>query len=93
MDFWTELVKIVVSNGIFAMLFVFLFFYQLKDSAKREESYRQTIESLTDHLYVLEQVRDEIRELKSLVSGGEDEEKNKILWFLDGTCGCCGCTY
>lgn len=74
MDFWTELVKIVVSNGIFAMLFVFLFFYQLKDSAKREESYRQTIESLTDHLYVLEQVRDEIRELKSLVSGGEDEE-------------------
>ncbi len=74
MDFWTELVKIIVSNGIFAMLFVFLFFYQLKDSAKREESYRQTIESLTDHLYVLEQVRDEIRELKSLVTGGEDEE-------------------
>lgn len=74
MDFWTELVKIIVSNGIFAMLFVFLFFYQLKDSAKREESYRQTIESLTDHLDVLEQVRDELRELKSLVSGGEDEE-------------------
>lgn len=74
MDFWTELVKIIVSNGIFAMLFVFLFFYQLKDSAKREESYKQTIESLTDHLDVLEQVRDEIRELKSLVSGGEDEE-------------------
>lgn len=74
MDFWTELVKIIVSNGIFAMLFVFLFFYQLKDSAKREESYRQTIESLTDHLDVLEQVRNEIRELKSLVSGGEDEE-------------------
>ena len=74
MDFWTELVKIIVSNGIFAMLFVFLFFYQLKDSAKREESYRQTIESLTDHLDVLEQVRDEIRELKSLISGGEDEE-------------------
>lgn len=74
MDFWTELVKIIVSNGIFAMLFVFLFFYQLKDSAKREESYRQTIESLTDHLDVLEQVRDELRELKSLVTGGEDEE-------------------
>lgn len=74
MDFWAELVKIIVSNGIFAMLFVFLFFYQLKDSAKREESYRQTIESLTDHLDVLEQVRDEIRELKSLVTGGEDEE-------------------
>ena len=36
MDFWTELVKIIVSNGIFAMLFVFLFFYQLKDSAKIE---------------------------------------------------------
>lgn len=74
MDFWTELVKIIVSNGIFAMLFVFLFFYQLKDSAKREESYKQTIESLTDHLDVLEQVRDEIRELKSLITGGEDEE-------------------
>ncbi len=74
MNFWAELVKIIVSNGIFAMLFVFLFFYQLKDSAKREESYKQTIESLTDHLDVLEQVRNEIRELKSLVTGGEDEE-------------------
>ena len=64
MNFWAELVKIIV----------FLFFYQLKDSAKREESYKQTIESLTDHLDVLEQVRNEIRELKSLVTGGEDEE-------------------
>ncbi len=74
MDFWTELVKIVVSNGIFAMLFVFLFFYQLKDSAKREDSYRETIEQLTSHLEVIEQVKEEIGELKELVGGGKYEK-------------------
>ena len=73
MNFWAELVKIIVSNGIFAMLFVFLFFYQLKDSAKREESYIQTIESLTDHFHVLEQLRDEIHEHITLLTGGEHE--------------------
>ena len=74
MDFWSEFIKNVVSYGIFAMLFVFLFFYQLKDSAKREESYRETIETLAESLSVLEDLKDQVSELVELVKRREDEE-------------------
>lgn len=76
MDFWSELIKIIVSYGIFAMLFVFLFFYQLKDSSKREEAYRETIEELTSHLETLNALREEVSELKEIVSRRENEKPN-----------------
>ena len=69
MDFWSELVKVVVSNGIFAMLFVFLFFYQLRDSQKREKNYQSTIENLTKHLEVIEEVKIQVSELTEIVKG------------------------
>ena len=68
MDFWSELLKSVVGYGVFAMLFVFLFFYQLKDSAKREESYRETIEALADSLQVISDVKQQVEELARLIS-------------------------
>ena len=67
MDFWSELIKTVISNGVFAMLFVFLFFYQLKDSAHREEEYQHTIQDLTKHLEVIEEVKEQVCELKEIV--------------------------
>ena len=75
MDFWSELVKVVVSNGIFAMLFVTLFIYQLKDSAKREEEYRDTIDGLVKHLEIIEEVREEVSELKEIVTGRKEDEQ------------------
>ena len=72
MNFWTELISSVVSNGVFAMLFVFLLFYQLRDSQKREQAYRKTIQDLSTHLIIIEQVRDEVSELKEMI---EREEK------------------
>lgn len=72
MNFWSELVSSVVSNGIFAMLFVYLLFYQLKDSQKRERAYQQTIKELSTHLIIIEQVRDELSELKSMLKMEEE---------------------
>lgn len=71
MDFWTELVGAVVSNGIFAMLFVWLLFYQIKDSQKRELAYRKTIEELSTHLIIIEKVREEVGELREMLSQEE----------------------
>ncbi|MBQ8444630.1 MAG: bacteriocin [Clostridia bacterium] len=71
MDFWNELIGSVVSNGIFAMLFVFLLFYQLKDSQKREQAYRNTINELSTHLIIIEQVREELADLKDMISREE----------------------
>lgn len=73
MDFWTELIKTVVSNGIFAMLFVILFFEQLKESKKREEAYQETIDELAHHLVLIEEIRKEMNEIKEHIVGREDE--------------------
>ena len=74
MDFWSELIKVVVSNGIFAILFVFLFFEQLKESKKREEAYQETIEELARHLVLIEEIRKEMSQLRELIEGREDEK-------------------
>ena len=72
MDFWTELIGSVVSNGIFAMLFVVLLFYQLKDSQRREQAYRNTINELSTHLIIIEKVREELADLKEMISREEE---------------------
>ena len=75
MDFWSELVKVIISNGIFAMLFVYLFFYQLKDSEKREDAYRKTIDELASHLTVIDEVNEEVETIKSYLERREDDEE------------------
>lgn len=76
MEFWNDIISVVISNGIFATLFVFLFFYQLKDSSKREKEYQNTIENLTEHLQTIEEVKREVFELKEhIVREASDEEK------------------
>ncbi len=74
MNFWNELVKIVISNGVFATLFVFLFFYQLKDSTRREKEYRTTIDNLMKHLKIIDEVRAEVSDLKDLVLEKQNEK-------------------
>ncbi len=74
MDFWSELVKTVISNGIFAMLFVYLLFYILKDSQKREDAYRKTIDELAEHLSAIEDVKEDVAQLKDYLERRYDDE-------------------
>ena len=74
MDFWSELVKTVVSNGIFAVLFVYLFFQQLKESKEREDAYQNTIEELAKHLVLIEEIRKDMNKLKEILERRNDEE-------------------
>ncbi len=67
MEIWEQIIGMVIGNGIFASLFVYLFWYQLKDSRRREDKYQKTIEDLTVHLDVIEEVKEDINELKELV--------------------------
>lgn len=67
MELWKEILSIIVSNGVFAILFVWLFYYQLRDSAKREAKYQQTIEKLISNLQVLENVRQDISDIKEFL--------------------------
>ncbi len=74
MSVWNDILSVVVSNGIFATLFVFLFFYQLKDSSKREKAYQNTISDLTKHLETIEEVKEEVKVLQELIKGDEYEK-------------------
>ncbi len=78
MELWEQIVGMVISNGVFATLFVGLFCYQLKDSKKREEKYQKTIEDLTTHLDIIEDVKEDVQELKTIVmtkKGRKSENK------------------
>lgn len=77
MQLWEQIVSVVVSNGIFATLFVGLFCYQLKDSKRREEKYQKTIEDLTVHLDIIEDVKEDVLELKSLVMNKRSRKKRE----------------
>ncbi len=72
MDIWNDIISIIISNGVFAILFVWLFWVQLKDGREREDKYQKTIEDLTVHLQILEDVRDDLGEIKQLL--GVDEK-------------------
>lgn len=62
-----QIVTMAIGNGIFAVLFVFLLFYQLKDSSKREKKYQDTIKSLSKSIEVVTDIKENVLEIKNLV--------------------------
>ncbi|WP_430408067.1 BhlA/UviB family holin-like peptide, partial [Intestinibacter bartlettii] len=48
-----QLVQIATSQGIWAVLSVFLIFYILKAQEKREENYQKMIFELTEELKII----------------------------------------
>lgn len=59
-----EILQIVISNGVFACLFVWLLFYQLKDSSNREKRYVDIIEKLSNQFEIIEDVKEDVKEIK-----------------------------
>lgn len=65
---WEEIFRLALSNGIWAVLFVGLLVYQLKDSAKREKKYQETITKLNAHLDAVEDIKQELMEIRQIIS-------------------------
>ncbi len=71
---WEEIFSQALTNGIWAVLFVGLLIFQLQDSAKREKKYQDTISKLNQHLDAVEDIKDEIKEIRSsLVKKGDNK--------------------
>lgn len=70
----SEVIKLVATNGAFAVLFVWLLFHTQKENAKREEKYQVTIDKNQDIITELTKKFDVVTEVK------EDVEyiKNKL---------------
>ena len=76
---WEQVLQVAVSNGIWAVLFVALLIYQLKDSAKRELKYQQTIEVLTQKYAVVEDIKQDIDEIKDVLQSKKGKSKWNFL--------------
>jgi cephalosporin hydroxylase len=78
--FMQEVINIIISNGVFAMLFVGLLFYQLKDSSQREKKYIETIEKLSKHIDIIEDVKEDVSEIKNIliIKKSKKEQKNEV---------------
>ncbi len=61
---WEQIVNLAISNGLFAVLFLGLLVYQLKDSRAREQKYQNTIEKLGDSLEIVRQVKEDVEDIK-----------------------------
>ena len=64
---WQQILEMALTNGIWSALFVCLLVYQLKDSAKREKKYQDTIQKLSGHLDIVKDIKEEIKEIRSAV--------------------------
>lgn len=64
---WQDILNIIISNGIFAVLFVSLLFIQIKDSKRREEKYQDAIKRLSHHLDIVEDIKEDIKEMKKVI--------------------------
>ena len=61
---WEEVIKLAISNGIFAVLFCCLLIYLLKDSARREQKYQDTIGDLVEKFDLLIEIKDDNEQIK-----------------------------
>ena len=57
--------KLAIDKGIWAVLFVYLLLYVLKENNAREKRLIQANEKLADKLGVVEEVKDTVTEVKA----------------------------
>ncbi len=61
---WEQIVNLAISNGLFAVLFLGLLVYQLKDSRIREQKYQSMITKLGNSLEIVKQVKEDVEDIK-----------------------------
>lgn len=63
-----EIINLAISNGLWAVLFVMLFLYQIQNSQKRERKYQEVIDSLTGSLGILKTIDANVKALNKSIS-------------------------
>ena len=73
---WEKIFNIAISNGIWAVLFLVLLFFQLKDSKEREIKYQKTIENLGKSLDIINEVKEDVAVIKEEISKIKPTRRN-----------------
>ncbi len=68
---WEQIVNLAISNGLFAVLFLGLLVYQLRDSRAREQKYQNTIEKLGNSLEIVKQVKEDVEDIKDKINSNK----------------------
>ncbi|MCW7999795.1 hypothetical protein CFK35_18165 [Clostridium sp. cpc1] len=63
-DLENEIIKLVASQGVFAIFFAYLLFYVLKENSKREGKYQDIISTLTDKFSILDDVKKSVDKIE-----------------------------
>lgn len=66
---WEKIFNLAISNGIWAVLFLGLLIFQLRDSHRREEKYQDTIDALGKSLETINDVKSDVEEIKMKILG------------------------
>lgn len=74
---WQDIFDLALKNGLWAVLFLGLLIFVLRDSKQRENKYQQTIKDLTEHLGVVHEIKKEVEEVKQVVYNSKKKTKNK----------------
>lgn len=70
-----EIMRIASSQGVWAMLFVVLLFYVLKENSNREKKYQEIVNNLTDKFQIMCEIQNDILEIKSYFQEKNDKIK------------------
>ena len=73
---WDEILELAIKNGLWAVLFLGLFIFVIKDSSNREKKYQQTIKDLTSHLGIVKAIKEDVDEIKNMVFKTKKSTKN-----------------
>lgn len=60
-----EVIKYFITQGAFAVLFMWLLIDTRKDSKQREEKYQLTIDKLADKINIVEDIKEYVEEIKN----------------------------
>ncbi|MDD4839193.1 MAG: BhlA/UviB family holin-like peptide [Clostridia bacterium] len=66
---WEEALRQAAANGLWALLFVALLVFILKDGKRREEKYQETVRRLSQSLNVVLDIRDDVKEVCQSLQG------------------------
>lgn len=65
----SEVVQLATSQGVWAVLFVCLLFYVLKENSQREQNFQDIILGLTEKLDTLDSIKDDLEVIKDELGG------------------------
>ena len=74
-DFIVKLLEMAVSQGIWAVLYIYLFLRMLNENKAREDRYQETIKDLSMHIYRdVERIEMELDDVCHIQENTENQE-------------------